>query len=105
MNAARTTTTALKARGTFDAAQMQQLHGLHESIVEICQHAMLVQYHPADSRQFHVDVIAWAIEWEALFWVNVDSDTWHEDEWIERTEDFALAKLADVRHDCLSWKA
>jgi hypothetical protein len=91
--------------GTFTAEVHRAIYGLMENVVELSQHAMLVEYRPPDSREFHSNVIQWAIAWEALFWTNVAASDWHEDEWIERTEEFALNKLYAVRNDCKKWPA
>jgi hypothetical protein len=91
--------------GTFTDAVHRAIYGLMENVVELSQHAILVGYRPPDSREFHANLIQWAIQWEALFCVKVAAGAWHEDEWIERTEDFALGKLHEVCGDCQQWPA
>lgn len=89
--------------GTFTAEVLCAAYGLMENVVELSQHAMLVVYRPEDSRDFHSNAIHWAIEWEELFAAKVATGEYHEDEWIERTETFALNKLFEVRDDCEKW--
>jgi hypothetical protein len=47
--------------GTFTDEVHHAIYGLMENVVELSQHAMLVGYRPADSREFHANVIQWAI--------------------------------------------
>lgn len=81
----------------------ESLRHLHEAIVEIAAIAKTVDYRPHDSWDFHANVIRWSHEWEGVFADGVAGGRWEEDEWLERTEAFALSKLCDVSHLCVRW--
>ena len=93
-----------RPRGTFTPKVLGQVYGLCQNIVELTQLAGHYGYQPANSVEAQDTIIQWATEWEAVFYAKVESGEWHEDEWIERTEDFGREKLATVKDDCTNWR-
>lgn len=87
----------------YTAALLGQMFGLHQTIVEIATIARQVDYCPPDSFDLHRNVVDWAVEWEGAFQDGVAGGMWHADEWIERTEDFAMGKLAEHSEHCGRW--
>lgn len=86
--------------GTFDLVDLKAFYGLHEAIAEIAWIAARKGFQPPASFDFHANVIAWAIEWEALYCSRVESGEWLEESWIEYTEQFVQEKLDDMREYC-----
>jgi hypothetical protein len=89
--------------GVISQDDLARLKGLHETMIEIAAIAKTVDYRPNHSFDFHANVIEWAAEWEKAWLDGVAGGSWPEDEWIERTEDFALAKLREHSHMCRRW--
>jgi hypothetical protein len=87
--------------GTFDPVDLKAFYGLHEAIAEIAWIAARKGFQPPGSFDFHANVIAFAIEWEALYCSRIESSEWLEDSWIEYTERYALEKLDEVREHCM----
>ncbi len=94
---------SVSAAGHVDPADLGRLSGLHQTMIEIAAIAKTVDYRPIDSFEFHSNIIAWAVEWEATFHCHLDAGVYHSDDWLEMTETFALAKLGEEQELCLRW--